>query len=184
MKPLTKTFHFCPMCGAPYQPDQITKLHKQCQNCGYTVYENLRTSVGALIVKDNHILLVKRAIQPRQGTWDVPGGFTEPYEHPEQTMAREIQEELGVDCRVIHLFGVYAPNPYMYLGKMNYACDLFYLVELLSDQFHPADDVSAYHWFPLSELPPTNKLAFPTTVKALTDYSRYALDRVRKPKRG
>lgn len=162
------------MCGKRYPKDQITHLHKHCAACGYTFFENLRTSVGALIVKEKKVLLVKRAVEPRQDTWDVPGGFTEPFEHPEQTIVREVKEELGVACQVSTLFGVYAPNPYPYMGKTNYACDLFYLVSLLGDLLTPADDVSAYQWFPLAHLPPDPRLAFPTTRQVLKDLVRYA----------
>lgn len=167
----TPSFSFCPRCGHRYPKAPTDRFHLHCSACSYTLHENLRTSVGALIVKGNQILLVKRAIAPRKNTWDVPGGFTEPTEHPEQTVLREVQEELGIACQVIRLFGVYAPNPYPYLGKTNYACDLFYLVKPLNLKFTPADDISACRWFPLSQLPPSSQLAFPTTRQVLADLS-------------
>jgi NAD+ diphosphatase len=162
-----KTFSFCPMCGSQYRSTETNPFRLACFNCGYILHENLRASVGALIVKNRQLLLVKRAVAPRRGAWDVPGGFTEPTEHPEASVRREIQEELGVSCRIIRLFGVYAPNPYPYLGKLNYACDLFYLVSLAAGLLKPSDDVASFRWFPLDQLPPDKVVAFPTTRQAL-----------------
>ena len=54
--------------------------------------------VGGLIVQSDRILLghrsESRAFYPN--VWDVFGGHMEPGEHPEETLVREIQEELGI----------------------------------------------------------------------------------------
>lgn len=55
-------------------------------------------TVAGLLVKNNKILLGKR--QPDRlyypGVWDMPGGRCEAGETPEQALARELQEEIGV----------------------------------------------------------------------------------------
>jgi 8-oxo-dGTP diphosphatase len=54
--------------------------------------------VGGLIVQSDRILLghrsERRAFYPN--VWDVFGGHMEPGEQPEETLVREIQEELGI----------------------------------------------------------------------------------------
>ena len=60
-----------------------------------------RVWVGALLIEvrgDVRILLGKRAAARTAwpGVWDVPGGHREPGEAPEQTLIREVREELGV----------------------------------------------------------------------------------------
>jgi mutator protein MutT len=60
-----------------------------------------RVCVGALVVRDRgtlHILLGKRAADRASypNRWDVPGGHGEPGETPEQTLVRELQEEIGI----------------------------------------------------------------------------------------
>jgi mutator protein MutT len=54
--------------------------------------------VGGIIVQSDRILLghrsERRAFYPN--VWDVFGGHMEPGEQPEETLVREIQEELGI----------------------------------------------------------------------------------------
>lgn len=54
--------------------------------------------VAALIVQEDRILLGKRSPERAfwPNVWDVFGGHIEPEEQPEQALARELQEELGI----------------------------------------------------------------------------------------
>src|SRR5690242_21840108 len=58
----------------------------------------LKQCAGALVLSGTEILLGKRAaaLEFYPDVWDVFGGHVEPGEHPEQTLARELQEELGI----------------------------------------------------------------------------------------
>ena len=54
--------------------------------------------VAALIIRSGQILLGKRSAERAffPGVWDVFGGHMEPGEQHEQTLIRELQEELGI----------------------------------------------------------------------------------------
>jgi 8-oxo-dGTP diphosphatase len=54
--------------------------------------------VGALIIHSDRILLGKRSSRRAfyPNVWDVFGGHIEPREQPNQTLVRELQEELGI----------------------------------------------------------------------------------------
>jgi 8-oxo-dGTP diphosphatase len=63
-------------------------------------------AVGVVILKDDHILLIKRARQPRKGSWSIPGGKQELGETTRQAAIREVQEETGLNINLGPLLDV------------------------------------------------------------------------------
>jgi 8-oxo-dGTP diphosphatase len=54
----------------------------------------------ALVDADGRVLLAQRPQgKPMAGLWEFPGGKIEAGERPEQTLIRELKEELGIDVR-------------------------------------------------------------------------------------
>ena len=56
--------------------------------------------VGAVVLVEGRIVLVRRAHEPLQGEWNLPGGGVELGETLEQACAREVLEETGLEVRV------------------------------------------------------------------------------------
>ena len=56
--------------------------------------------VGAVILAGDRVLLIKRAHEPLKGQWSLPGGGVELGETLERAVAREVQEETGLDVDV------------------------------------------------------------------------------------
>jgi len=101
-------------------------------------------------MRGGRLLLTRRARAPYAGTWDVPGGFLESGETPEQGLRRELREELGVGVRRARFIGFaldrYGPRGFAVLAAA-------YRVTPTSTRMRAADDVSEVRWFRKTEVP-------------------------------
>jgi 8-oxo-dGTP diphosphatase len=58
-----------------------------------------RVGVGAIVIKDGKVLMVKRAAPPNKNLWAIPGGMLELGETLQQGAEREIFEETNIRIR-------------------------------------------------------------------------------------
>jgi len=63
-------------------------------------------TVGAILVENTNVLLVKRGHQPFKGTWTLPGGHINDGETDIKAVIREVKEETGLDFKPEY-FGSY-----------------------------------------------------------------------------
>jgi len=63
--------------------------------------------VGAIIVENSRVLLVKRGHAPLVGEWSIPGGLLEVGETLREAVLREVLEETGLTLEVGELLGVF-----------------------------------------------------------------------------
>jgi len=63
--------------------------------------------VGAIVIREGKILLIKRAVPPGVGKWSIPGGLVEVGETLSQACVRETEEETGVKIEVLELINVF-----------------------------------------------------------------------------
>lgn len=63
--------------------------------------------VGAVIVQQGRVLLIKRGKAPLLGEWSIPGGMLELGETLKQGAEREALEETGLTVRVVDLLGIF-----------------------------------------------------------------------------
>lgn len=75
--------------------------------------------VGAAIVRGGRVLAARRtAPASAAGRWEFPGGKVEPGETEDDSLAREIEEELGVRIRVERWFASAEEIGELYLLKV------------------------------------------------------------------
>jgi 8-oxo-dGTP diphosphatase len=53
--------------------------------------------VGAVVIWDGRVLLIRRGKEPLRGRWLVPGGTVELGESLEEAVVREVREEAGIE---------------------------------------------------------------------------------------
>jgi len=63
-------------------------------------------AVGAVVVRDGRLLLVRRGRGVGAGRWSLPGGRVEPGETLADAVRRELREETGLDVRVGGVCGI------------------------------------------------------------------------------
>jgi ADP-ribose pyrophosphatase YjhB (NUDIX family) len=108
--------------------------------------------VGAIVVKDNKILLIKRGAEPNRNKWSIPGGMVEAGEDPRDAVLRELMEETGVLGRVLGLFGIYQYVERDHEGKVKYHFLLLdYIVEPVGGEPRASSDALEVRFFDLSE---------------------------------
>lgn len=104
-------------------------------------------AVGAIVVKDERLLMVQRAHDPGAGLWSLPGGRVEHGEYLVAALRREVSEETGLDVEVRELVGILEV-----VGDPHYVI-LDYFAEVTGDDTPAAaDDVSDARWVPLDEV--------------------------------
>lgn len=79
-----------------------------CAACGFIDYRNPKIVVGSVALRDEKILLCRRAIDPRKGFWTLPAGFLELGETAEEGARREAMEEAGARLEIDRLLAVYS----------------------------------------------------------------------------
>jgi 8-oxo-dGTP diphosphatase len=63
-------------------------------------------AVGAIVWKEDRVLLIRRGRPPRQGQWSIPGGRQEAGETVRQAVIREIREEAGIEIDILDIAAV------------------------------------------------------------------------------
>ena len=142
---------FCPLCGG--QLEKIShdgRMRLYCRTCDTIIYENPLPATAAVVIDRNeHLLLVKRGMEPGKGKWCLPGGFVELDESPSEGVLRELHEETGLRGKVDQLIeAVYEDSPFY--GPL---IIIGYGVTPQGGRLQAGDDAAEVKYFPLTDLP-------------------------------
>lgn len=109
--------------------------------------------VGAVIVNEGRVLLVRRATEPLKGEWSVPGGVLELGEKLHDGVRREVLEETGLAIEPQQVLEVIDSIFNDQEGRTQYHYVLIdYLCRVTSGEPLAGSDVSEVVWIEAAEL--------------------------------
>lgn len=141
-----RTHQFCGRCGAPmaYGVGEHLKL---CPECDNRCYPRISPAVIVAVTKGDKLLLAHNRRHPK-GWYTVLAGFVEAGETFEETISREIREEVGIEVKNIRYFG---SQPWAFPNSLM----IGFTCEWASGDFvFDDDDIEIADWYSADNLPP------------------------------
>jgi 8-oxo-dGTP diphosphatase len=109
--------------------------------------------VGGVVISDGRALLIRRGSPPLERQWSIPGGMLEVGETLLEGVRRELEEETGIEVRVLDLIEVFERINLDGEGKARYHfVVLDYLCERVRGEARTGSDVIDVAWAAPEEL--------------------------------
>ncbi len=177
MPPADSGYRFCPRCAGTLAWRLVKDSEPQrlvCEGCGFVFYLDPKVAACTICLVDGGIVLLKRSIEPRIGTWVFPGGFVDRGEQVAAAAVRETLEESHLRVTLTGILDVYSfPGSEVVV--------VVYAAEVVGGTLAAGDECQEARAFP-PETIPWGELAFESTRAALRDYIHRFFPRVRIPR--
>lgn len=136
---------YCGKCGQPtFHHERDRAL--VCRGCGHSAYPRLSPSIIVLVWREQEMLLARNAAWPN-GFFSTLAGFVEPGESIEQTVHREVEEEVALKVTNLRYLGSQSwpfPNSLM----------LGFQAEYLSGEIRCQEaEIAEAHWYRFDQPP-------------------------------
>jgi ADP-ribose pyrophosphatase YjhB (NUDIX family) len=142
--------NFCPRCGHPLiDRTHFGKTRRSCDACGFIHFRDPKVAAAVLILEDDRVLLVRRAVEPERGKWALPAGYVDYGEDPREAAIREVEEETGLQVQLTGLSDV-LPGEVPGAGA---TIVILYVGEVIGGELAPHDDVDKVRFFGRDDLP-------------------------------
>jgi NAD+ diphosphatase len=164
-----RSHRFCGRCGEPTVRSE-TEQARQCPGCRTLHFPRLNPAIIVSVRREREILL-GRSPHFQPGVYSVLAGFVEPGESLEETVMREVREEVGIDVDGIRYFG---SQPWPFPHSLMIALTAEYAGGEIRIDHQELEDAGWYRADSLPLLPTTFSIArtlvehFITEVGALT----------------
>lgn len=149
-----------------------------CDRCGWRWHANPLPAAAVLLERvgrdgEPSLLLLRRAVQPGLGAWDLPAGYLDPGESFEQAARREAREESGIEVELVELAGVYHSPPANAVTAVFLARPADMSAEVSLDF-----ESSEHAWVPLAEVDGwLRRIAFGSMASAVADWASRTRER-------
>jgi NAD+ diphosphatase len=140
-----RSHQYCGRCGARTEanPEEHARI---CPQCRLAAYPRIAPAVMALVRRGRELLLGRSPHFP-PGMYSALAGFVEPGETLEQCLARELEEEVGVQVSRARYFAS-QPWPFPHSLMIAFVCDW------VSGELRPREgEIEAAAWFDVLQLP-------------------------------
>ena len=128
-------------------------MQKLTPGAGGAYPDQARVAVGAIVFKDNRVLLVRRGKPPAEDQWAIPGGRVEIGETLQEAAEREILEETGIVIRALAPVYTFDVIDRDVRGRIRFH---YVIVDLTADYIRgkprAGDDAVAARWVSSDEL--------------------------------
>ena len=145
-----KRHSFCPICATPLTKKAINgENRKACtkESCDYVEWNNPTPVLAAIVQAGDSVVLVRAMGWPKDW-FGLVTGFHESGETAEDGVVREVKEELGLECQVESLVGVYS------FFQMNQVIIAYHVLLDKGDITLDARELVDYKKIPIKELQP------------------------------
>ena len=140
-----RSHRYCGRCGAPTEA-KAEERARVCPACRLSAYPRIAPAVMALVQREGEILLGRSPHFP-PGMYSALAGFVEPGETLEQCLAREVEEEVGVQVSRIRYF---ASQPWPFPNSLMIA----FVCDWIGGEIRPqAGEIEDAKWFNVLQLP-------------------------------
>lgn len=156
---------YCCHCAAALVvkvPPGDNRERHVCEMCGTVHYRNPRIVAGCIPEWEGRVLLCRRGIEPRYGSWTLPAGFMETAETALEAAVRETEEEANARVEALDLYALFN------LPHIDQVCMMF-RARLLDLDFSPGEETIEVELFDTGRIP-WKELAFPTVHHTLRLY--------------
>jgi len=107
--------------------------------------------VGAVVVDQGRVLLVRRGAEPLKGHWSLPGGMLELGESLTAGVVREVEEETGLSVQVLDLIEL-LDRIHLEGDRVRYHYVIAdYLCRVVGGELNAASDADAVRWVERAE---------------------------------
>ena len=144
-------------------PEGDDKERWVCRTCDFIRYENPKIIAGVVATFEDRVLLVRRAIEPRDGYWTLPAGYLELGESPDEGALRETWEEARARVTLDGLLAIYSVR---HISQVQ----MFYRATMPSAECAPGPECRDARLFAWDEIP-NREIAFPTVTWALDHFA-------------
>ena len=140
-----RSHQFCGRCGTPTQVKSNERA-RECPNCKQVHYPRIAPAIMALVRRGRELLLA-RSPHFAPGMYSALAGFVEPGETLEQTLVREVREEVGIEVANVRYF---ASQPWPFPHSLMIAFNADYAGGEITPE---PGEIEAADWFTLERLP-------------------------------